>query len=343
MARLLLSAPDDRPWSWGRHLAVALSEMGHEVRLFDFRSARRPNEDILQEADSFQPTLHIAWKGEAYDPEALGRLSSMGIYNVLWHPDASVPGWLPPLARAADLCCVQSRGMLPRFREAGILGAEWLMEGITPSCFAYDGISPSERREYACDVVAIGTVDREPGYRRRLHALNRLIREGLTVKWWGRKMSLRRNRLRDYFSAARRAWGGRIVSGAAYAKACHLAKVVLAMPRYPEVPGGLSNRAFWVTGLGAFYMSLYRAGMEEFFELGREVVAFRDEDDMVQKVRHYLEHDTERREIAAAGQRRTLGNFTNHHAFGRLFAIIAERGGPVVRSELGPSGRPLAK
>jgi hypothetical protein len=29
-------------------------------------------------------------------------------------------------------------------------------------------------------------------------------------------------------------------------------------------------------------------------------------------------------------QRRTLGTFTNHHAFRRLFAMVAERGGPIV-------------
>ncbi|MHC4787660.1 MAG: CgeB family protein [Planctomycetota bacterium] len=328
MGRILLSAPDDRPWSWGRHLARALVEMGHEVELFDFRSAERPNEDVLEAAGQFRPVLHVAWKGEAYAPQTLVRLASRGVYNVLWHPDASLPQWLPPLAAAADLCCVQSRGMLPQFRKAGIREPEWLMEGITPSCFAYEEMTSAERRDYACDVVVIGTIDRELGYRRRLHALNRLIREGVRVRWWGRRMSFRRNRLRDYFSPARRAWGGRMVWDGTYAKACHCARIFLAIPRYPHVPGGLSNRAFWVTGLGTCYLTLYRAGMEEFFEPGREVVTFADEDEMVEKVRYHLDHRSEREAIAAAGQRRTLGNHTNHHTFARLFEMVAQRGGP---------------
>ncbi len=61
-----------------------------------------------------------------------------------------------------------------------------------------------------------------------------------------------------------------------------------------------------------------------------EVEVFHDHDEMVRKVRHYLELDEARRAIAEAGQQRALANYTNMHTFQRLFATIAERGGPVV-------------
>ena len=87
------------------------------------------------------------------------------------------------------------------------------------------------------------------------------------------------------------------------------------------------------TGLGAFYLSLYKAGMEEFFELGREVAVFRNEDEMRRKVQYYLARLEEREAMARAGQRRTLANYTNQHAFRRLFRMIADRGGPLVPTE----------
>ena len=331
MARILLSAPDDRPSSWGRHLEVALRELDQEVRFLDFRSCEEPDEELLDAARYFGPVLHVAWKGERYSAEALRELSENGVFVVLWHPDASCPDWLPPLAAAADLCCVQSRGMLEKFEAAGIRGAHWLLEGLTPSCFACGEMGPADRREYGCDVVTVGTVDRHPGYLQRLHALNRLISEGFRVKWWGRKLSFRRNHLRDYLSPAARAFGGRKVWGETYAKACRAAAIFLTIPREPELPGGLSNRALWVTGLGCFYLSLYRQGIEEFFELGREIEVFHNEDEMVAKVRYYMAKEEEREQIARAGQRRTLGNYTNHHAFCRLFRLVRQAGGPDIR------------
>jgi spore maturation protein CgeB len=326
--RVLLSAPADKPWSNGFHLLVVLRDVVAEAQLLDFRSSSDPDAELLRAVAEFRPDVHVAWKGEKYRPATLRRVRESGVFTVLWHPDIGVPDWLPPLARESDLCCVQSRGMLPLLREAGVRDPEWLMEGFTPACFGDGSLTADERRLYGCDVALIGTVDRVPGYRKRLHALNRLIREGFRVKWWGRRMSLRHNPFRDFFSPARKAWGGSMVWGETFAKACRGARIVLTMPRNPEVPGGLSNGAFTTTGVGGFYLSLYRAGMEEFFELGREVMVFRDEDEMVDQVHYYLTHEDERRAIAEAGQRRALGCYTNRHTFLRLLGLIAARGGP---------------
>ena len=329
MTRVLLSAPNDKPWSPGRPLELALRDLGHEVLLFDFRSAENPNEQILRAAEKFQPHVHVVWKGECYRPETFHKLAALGVYDVLWHPDISIPLWLPPLARASDLCCVQSRGMLDPFRKAGIDNPEWLMEGMTPSCFVYDTITPEERKKYDCDVVIVGTVGASPGYLPRLRALNRLIREKVRVRWWGRRLPHRLSTLFTRLSPAARAWGGSHVWNGAYAKALHCAKICLTLPPQPEATGGLSNSAFMATGVGAFLLSLYRKGMEEFFELDKEVAVFYNEDEMVDKVRYYLAHDAERKAIAEAGRRRTLNNYTNHHAFRQLFQIIAQRSGPV--------------
>lgn len=330
VARILLSDPADRPWSWGPHHEIALRDLGYQVLLFDFRGTRDPNDALLSTAREFAPAIHIVWKGEVFTPDTFRKLSAQGIYNVLWHPDETMPEWLPPLAKASDLFLSQFTGMMDTYRRAGIRNMDWLLDGITPSVFQYEQISPEERRKYACEVVLIGTIDRIPEYRKRMYALNRLIREGFDVKWWGRPVSFRRNSLSDWFSPARKAWGRGMVWNDTFAKACHCAKIVLGLPRCPEIPGGLSNAAFWTTGVGAFYLALYKAGIEEFFAPDREVALFRDGDEMVEKTRYYLSHDAERHAIAQAGQRRALGQYTNQQLLRRLLDMVAARGGPAV-------------
>lgn len=330
MGSVLLSAPADRPYSWGPHLYRALKDVRPDAEFFDFRSCEDPNRDVFEVVERVQPRVHIVWKGEAFLPETLRELSSRGIFNILWHPDETNPQWLPPIARAVDLFVTQYKGMTDIYRGAGVERIAWLLDGFTPSFFKHSGVAPVERRDYSCQIVTIGTIDRIPEYRKRMYALNRLIREGFDVKWWGRRMSFWRNPWRDWFSPARKAWGGRMVWNQTFAKACDCATIFLTLPRRPEVSGGLSNRAFWVTGVGAFTLMQHKEGMEEFFEPGKEVAVFHDHDEMVEMARYYLAHEDERKAIARAGQERTLREYTNQHLLDGFLKDLPRHGGPAV-------------
>ena len=48
-------------------------------------------------------------------------------------------------------------------------------------------------------------------------------------------------------------------------------------------------------------------------------------DDLVEKIRHFLEHEDERRRIAAAGQRRTLTEHTYGHRIRQLAGMLESR------------------
>ena len=330
MGSVLLSAPADKPFSWGPHLYRALKDIRPDAAFFDFRSCEDPNAELLEAVEREQPLVHIAWKGEVFRPEVFRELSARGVFTLLWHPDETNPQWLPPLARASDLFVTQYKGMTDVYRAAGIERIAWLLDGFTPSFFACDEVTPVEHRVYDCEVVTIGTIDRIPEYRKRMYALNRLIRDGLDVKWWGRRMSFWRNPWRDWLSPARKAYGGAMVWNDTFTKACRCAKIFLALTRRPDVSGGLSNRAFWVTGVGAFTLMLYKQGIEEFFEVGKEVVAFHDHDEMVEMARYYLEHEDERLAIARAGQERCLRDYTNQRLLGDFLKELPQHGGPEV-------------
>jgi spore maturation protein CgeB len=89
--------------------------------------------------------------------------------------------------------------------------------------------------------------------------------------------------------------------------------------------GNVNNmRLFEATGAGAMLLTDTGANLGELFEPGKEVVTFDDADDLVAKARHYLEHEDERRQIAAAGQRRTLAEHTYQRRIGELAARLEE-------------------
>lgn len=85
-------------------------------------------------------------------------------------------------------------------------------------------------------------------------------------------------------------------------------------------------RLFEATGAGTCLLTDAKENLRELFEPDAEVVAYRDAEECVEKVKYLLEHESSRREIAAAGQRRTLRD----HTFASRAALIDT----VVREEL---------
>jgi spore maturation protein CgeB len=106
-----------------------------------------------------------------------------------------------------------------------------------------------------------------------------------------------------------------------------LAQSRIAVNRHGDVAGGYAAnmRMFEATGVGALLMTESATNLPDFFEPGREVVAYDGVDDLVGKIRHFLEHDEERRRIAAAGQRRTLTEHTYGHRIRQLAGMLEAR------------------
>ena len=63
----------------------------------------------------------------------------------------------------------------------------------------------------------------------------------------------------------------------------------------------------------------YMEELEEFFEIGNEIVCYFNTEDLIDKVRYYLEHDEERQRIQKAGHERCLRDHTWHNRFNAAF------------------------
>lgn len=90
-------------------------------------------------------------------------------------------------------------------------------------------------------------------------------------------------------------------------------------------PVNASNmRLFEATGVGACLLTDWKANLRELFEPDAEVVAYRDADECVEKVKYLLGRESLRRDVAAAGQRRTLRDHTFASRAALVDAVIRE-------------------
>ena len=139
-------------------------------------------------------------------------------------------------------------------------------------------------------------------------ALERLASEvDLDVWGYGLEMLPQASSLRRRFHGM--AWGLEMY------EIFHNARIVVN--RHIEVAEDCANniRLYEATGAGALLVTDHKSNLRELFDVGREIVAYTDTEDLVEKVKYYLAHDDQRQAIARAGQARTL----QHHSFlGRM-------------------------
>ena len=78
-------------------------------------------------------------------------------------------------------------------------------------------------------------------------------------------------------------------------------------------------RDFEVPMSGGFYLVEYMEELEEFFEIGKEIVCYTSPEDLVEQVKYYLRHDSERERIRRAGHERCLRYHTWQKRFEMAF------------------------
>lgn len=84
-------------------------------------------------------------------------------------------------------------------------------------------------------------------------------------------------------------------------------------------------RLFEATGAGAGLVTDTAPNLPELFEPDREVVTYQSPEECVEKVRYLLDHETERRQIAEAGHRRTLRDHTVKVRCQQIHDLISRR------------------
>jgi len=81
-------------------------------------------------------------------------------------------------------------------------------------------------------------------------------------------------------------------------------------------------RDFEVPMSGGFYLTEYMKELEEFYNIGTEIVCYRDPAELADKINYYLQHETAREAIRRAGYERCLREHTWQHRFSAAFKAM---------------------
>lgn len=85
-------------------------------------------------------------------------------------------------------------------------------------------------------------------------------------------------------------------------------------------------REFEAPMSGAFYLTDWIEELADHYEIGREIVCYRSHEELVDRARYYLAHDTEREAIRRAGYERARRDHTWQQRFETLFERLGREG-----------------
>ena len=171
-----------------------------------------------------------------------------------------------------------------------------------------------ERRTLGGPVGFIGNPEED-----RARSISLLSRQGVPVKVWGSGWEEWRQRLGGRFEV-----GGEGQFGEAYVRVICSFDINLAFLR--KVNRDLqTTRSIEIPACGAFMLAERTEEHLGLFEEGKEAEFFADDEELLRKVRYYLDHPDERKAIAAAGRERCLRDgYSNHDRMRAAIASVIE-------------------
>jgi spore maturation protein CgeB len=212
--------------------------------------------------------------------------------------------------RRYDLMVSSLPNLVARFRGMGV-ASELSRLAFEPRVLERFG-----PREPSTPVSFVGSVS--PAHAGRIGWLDRLCRE-LPVEVWGDGVEQLppSSPIRPCFRGP--AWG------VAMYEVMRRSRITLN--RHIDVAEGHANnmRLFEATGSGALLVTDHASDLHELFEPGREVIAYRTDEECVALVRRLLADERESEQVARLGQARTLRDHTYRVRLEELAGICRRR------------------
>ena len=281
-------------------IAQAYARIGR-LEAFDYRylgSQFGPglmNRMLLQKAKQYQPDLIHLGKSETIKGATVRQVKACTKAKIIhFYGDyrAEPQPWVIDIGQYADWTLLYHKdiNLIERHHEKGIKNIGFWWVGVDTSIF-----KPVQEPKDV-DLVFMGSnYDFLPGHADRRSFINNLCSKGFDLHLYG-------NGWEDFAQFSNVKLHG-FVDQQDFVQACSRARIALGVDPVSDVRMYTSwRRPLNTMATGTFYLTRYFSGLEEVFENHRHLVWFRDNEEAVELLNYYLEHDLERERIAQTGR-----------------------------------------
>ncbi|WPX08498.1 glycosyltransferase family protein [Anaerocellum danielii] len=301
---------------------------GVEVVNFDYRSyakkygLQRMNKEILERCtDNFD--IVFIGKGELILPDTLREIKRKRLVTSLWFGDICVnpPEFLKYLLPYVDFFFMTSKGRMLRkyYSICRPKVGSYIINPVDPDLAYKYNLKVTKD----LDIIFTGNFYKQISSERREVIYYLLNRKDVSffgtlekLLLWDKRflMFLKKKYLERRFHPC--------VRGTEYINIIKRAKIGVGANNFFNVEGYFSDRLMHYGTFGTFFISNYFPGIEHLFEIGRDIVVYRNIDELDKFINYYLHNDEERETIANNLKSKLLEEYNNTKICKLILEII---------------------
>ena len=308
------------PFILGDYLSSTLAQR-IQARVKTGPAIVRLNDALLKMFGEQMPDAVFFYSTDLVMPTTLKRMKTMNprVVILTYHNDNPFVGWRNRIKWRHYLKCVPAADITLVYRPSNVEDARRYgarqVSVLPPYCISYvHRPLPAESRNECSDVLFVGHYEPDG----RASILDFLMCKGINVRVCGAY-----SRWRE--AASRYSWVSKmnihLVWGDEYARLLSSAKIALVFLSHAN-RDVWTRRCFEIPACGTLMVAPRTPELEQLFEDGSEAIYYDSREDLLQKIRYYLDHDEERQQIALAGRDRCMRD--GHSEVDRARQIIAE-------------------
>ncbi len=328
---------------FGYHIFDAFKDMGHNVFTYDASlSIKYPSNSILLRIYQFNNLLYdnllmtstfknikrkrlyeilknnkidlIICTHDILQPDEIKKIRGISKSKItMWFPD-SIANFNKAFFMISDYDAIFFKDpyIVDILREQyNKKNVYYLPECCNPKYHKFVELNNDDRQKYGCDITTYGSP-----HNIRSSFFVQLLEYNYKINIWGQKAPIW---LED--KTIKSLYTGEYVFNESKAKSVLAAKINLNTLLPSEIYG-LNARTFEVAGIGGFQIIHWRPGLAQLFEDRKELISFKNFDELKLLINHYLDHEEERKEIARNGQQRAYREHTYTHRLELLIKTI---------------------
>ena len=282
------------------------------------------NEEYLDEIRDFKPDIVLIIKGETVFPETLKKIKER------WNIPCISYMWDCPFfsygAKTADVYRKNNfvKGMhlydhvfvydpyyVEELRKRGLTELSYLPLATDTQQYRRAEASEDEKKELGYDIAFVGSP-----FPNRIEVLDNLRDFKLGVFGDGWRETFKNKTLPSYYKGT--AVGEKVL------KIYCSSKIVLNI-HDPEAKLSVNTRTFDIPACGAFELSDYRPEIEKLFNIGEDMVCYKDIPELLRLAGHYLDNPSERKRIIGNAQRKVLDKHTWRHRVSEMIDTMRRK------------------
>ena len=269
------------------------------VQIGQQHGIRKMSEMLYEKVQQFCPdALFAVWFDQAHDPQR-ETLKKIGLTTpcktIGWFCDSHYryDSFDKPWSGFLDFCVTTSEVAFKRYKHDGLgkkaIKSQW-------------GASPAYSRLSLPLDIEVSFVGQPHGDRRQI--IDRLNKAGIKVQTYGI------------------GWGQRL-SHVEMVSVFNRSKINLNLSNGADASfKQIKGRNFEVPACGGFLLTGMAENLGDYYRLGSEVETYNNVNEMIDKIRHYLDHEDDRKRIAEAGYQRTVRDHSYAARYDAIFKAM---------------------